>query len=102
MWTDSHCHLQSLSVDDLSQTLDRARDGGVRRMVIVGTDEESSRRASAMAVDLSGTGGPPVEMWATVGLHPVSYTHLGVDGVITDVPSLLAEVLEDRGIAWRH
>lgn len=27
---------------------------------------------------------------------------LGVDGVITDVPSLLAEVLEDRGIAWRH
>ena len=80
MWTDSHCHLQSLSVDDLSQTLDRARDGGVRRMVIVGTDEESSRRASAMAVDLSGTGGPPVEMWATVGLHPHDASE-GVEGV---------------------
>jgi glycerophosphoryl diester phosphodiesterase len=27
---------------------------------------------------------------------------LGVDGIITDVPSVLAEVLEQRGIAWRR
>jgi glycerophosphoryl diester phosphodiesterase len=27
---------------------------------------------------------------------------LGVDGIISDVPTLLAEVLEERGLAWRH
>jgi glycerophosphoryl diester phosphodiesterase len=27
---------------------------------------------------------------------------LGVDGIISDVPSLLAEVLEERGTAWRR
>jgi TatD DNase family protein len=80
LWTDSHCHLQSLSAEDLRAVLDRARDSGVRRMVMVGTDEESSRVASAVAVGLSGEADPPVEMWATVGLHPHEASG-GVDGV---------------------
>ena len=80
LWTDSHCHLQSLSADDLEAALHRACRQGVRRMVMVGTDEESSRRASAVAVDTSRKGVPPVEMWATVGLHPHDAS-AGVEGV---------------------
>jgi TatD DNase family protein len=70
MWTDSHCHVQSLSDDDLRSALDRARTAGVRRVVMVGTDEASSRRASAVAMEHGGHGAPAMELWATVGLHP--------------------------------
>ncbi|MGD0084633.1 MAG: TatD family hydrolase [Acidimicrobiales bacterium] len=68
LWTDSHCHLQTAK--DLHAVLDRAQEQGTRRLVVVGTDEESSRHAVAIAGETSGYGSPPVELWATVGLHP--------------------------------
>ncbi|HEY5110735.1 MAG TPA: TatD family hydrolase [Acidimicrobiales bacterium] len=72
-WTDAHCHLQDHfletpdgSVDgDLHATLTRAFDAGVERVVVVGTDAKSSAEALA----ITGTNGP-VEIYATVGLHP--------------------------------
>jgi TatD DNase family protein len=80
LWTDSHCHLQSLPAGDLRAALDRAAERGVRRVVMVGTDEETSRRASAVAVEMSGKGDSRVETWATVGLHPHDAS-VGVEGV---------------------
>lgn len=67
-WTDSHCHLQDLSPDELALVLERAARSGTSRMVVVGTDAGYSRRA----VELAATE-PPVEgvkLWATAGLHP--------------------------------
>jgi len=60
---DTHCHLGhhfDLSVDD---QLARAREAGVRVLVDVGTDVESSRAAVANAA-------AQPDVWAAVGLHP--------------------------------
>jgi TatD DNase family protein len=72
-WTDAHCHLQDSFLEsldnaqrrDVSGTLARAHDAGVDRVVVVGTDAKSS----AEALELTAITGP-VEIYATVGLHP--------------------------------
>jgi TatD DNase family protein len=65
-WTDSHCHIQSM--EDTAGILTRASKNGVARAVVVGDDEASSRQAVALAG--SSLPGGPVELWATIGLHP--------------------------------
>lgn len=64
-WTDSHCHV--LRDEDPAATLDRAREAGVGRFVLVGTDAEESERCVETARAL---GGPEAGVWAAVGLHP--------------------------------
>jgi len=72
-WTDAHCHLQdnflsttdSSNDGDLDTTLTRAFEAGVDRVVVVGTDFTSSTDALKITSTSS-----PVEMYATVGLHP--------------------------------
>jgi TatD DNase family protein len=71
-WTDAHCHLQDqfLSGDaqvhaDVLDTLLRAREAGIDRVVVIGTDATTSAEALAITA-LDG----PVEIFATVGLHP--------------------------------
>ncbi len=61
---DSHAHLDDEAfADDLDSVLSRAREAGVGRIVTVGTDAESSRRACEIAETHDG-----VE--AAVGSHP--------------------------------
>ena len=77
-WTDAHCHLQSHFLDtpddansaDLEATLARAFNADVDRVVVVGTDAASS----AEALELTTFAGP-VEVYATVGLHPHDAKH---------------------------
>ena len=70
-WTDAHCHLQDefLSDDKVATsaqaTLERAFNNGVDRVVVIGTDAVTSSEALA----ITGLEGP-VEIYATVGLHP--------------------------------
>lgn len=69
-WTDAHCHLQDeyRAGDDregLTGALGRAAAAGVRRIVVIGTDAETS----AQAIELAGTRAG-IELFATVGLHP--------------------------------
>jgi TatD DNase family protein len=70
-WTDAHCHLQEQFLGDeettaiLNDTLARAYDGGVDRVVVIGTDATTS----AQALEITAVEGP-VEIYATVGLHP--------------------------------
>lgn len=78
LWTDSHCHLQML--DDRESVLVRAGLAGARRAVLVGTDAESSRQAVEIGASLTAPSGPPIELWATIGLHPHEASH-GLDGV---------------------
>ncbi|MGO9582159.1 MAG: TatD family hydrolase [Acidimicrobiales bacterium] len=76
IWTDSHCHLQD--DPDPAETVALARAARVGRMVCVGTDEASSRRAVTLAAELSANHPPApeaplgrgAELFATVGLHP--------------------------------
>jgi len=72
-WTDAHCHLQDQFLADdedhrfeLAMTLSRAEEAGVDRVIIIGTDERTSREALAIAATLE----TDVDMAATVGLHP--------------------------------
>jgi TatD DNase family protein len=75
-WTDAHCHLQDrfLSDDQVGANaqvaLEHAYESGVDRVVVIGTDATTSAEALAMT-DLEG----PVEIYATVGLHPHEATH---------------------------
>jgi TatD DNase family protein len=72
-WTDAHCHLQDTILHsssdeqpaDVNDTLERAYAAGVDRVVVVGTDAASSAEALAITGVAS-----PVEIYATVGLHP--------------------------------
>jgi TatD DNase family protein len=71
-WTDAHCHLQDEFLDEgvdaslaVSATLQRAFDAGVDRAVIVGTGFASSVEALELTAIES-----PVQLFATVGLHP--------------------------------
>lgn len=71
LWTDAHCHLQDqfLSDDQVAHSalaaLERAHDAGVNRVVVIGTDAATSADALALTELAS-----PVEIYATVGLHP--------------------------------
>jgi TatD DNase family protein len=56
VWTDSHCHVSADAIEP-------ARQAGVTRLIVVGTD--ASWSAAAIAVAKFHTG-----VWATSGLHP--------------------------------
>jgi TatD DNase family protein len=71
-WTDAHCHLQdeffdaeAHTRDEVLATLQRAYEANVERAIIVGTGALSSAEALALTELAS-----PVELFATVGLHP--------------------------------
>jgi TatD DNase family protein len=61
---DSHAHLDDPKfADDLDAVLARARDAGVERIVSIGTDLDSSRRARDLAAAREG-------VWFSPGIHP--------------------------------
>lgn len=71
-WTDAHCHLQDeflrgdeASLASVNDILARAFDGGVDRVVVIGTDATTSRGALEVTALESR-----VDIYATVGLHP--------------------------------
>ncbi len=62
--TDSHCHVWWDQFDeDRDLVLQRARDAGVERMVVVGTDVETS----LASLDLAAR---EAELFGTAGIHP--------------------------------
>lgn len=64
MWIDTHAHLDMEAFEgDLDSVLTNADEAGVRKIITVGTDLESSRRAIALAEKYDN-------VWATAGIHP--------------------------------
>lgn len=62
--TDTHCHLNlDIYQDQLAQILERARERGIRRILVPGIDIETSRMAVALAEQHE-------ELFAAVGVHP--------------------------------
>lgn len=65
---DTHAHIQESAFDtDRSETLDRAREAGVKRIVCVGYTVDSSRRAVELAHNHP-------DVFAVVGIQP-NYVH---------------------------
>ena len=63
---DTHTHVQFSAYDaDRDAVIQRAREADVRRMIVVGTQKDTSRAAVALA------GQYPGEIYAAIGLHPV-------------------------------
>lgn len=77
-WTDTHCHIHDdkMAVDS-AEALARARESGVERFVVIGTDSSTC----GMAINIASQ---HPDVWATVGLHP----HDAVEGVQSIVPYL--------------
>lgn len=64
MLVDSHAHLDNEAfAADLPAVLQRAREAGVGRILTIGTDVESSRRAQALAE-------AHPDVWFAPGIHP--------------------------------
>lgn len=84
---DSHTHLYWRSFDgDRQEALARARAAGVERLLVVGTDPETSRAA----LDLAHSDD---NIWASVGFHP---NDLGPEGPSADALRTLVELANDE------
>jgi TatD DNase family protein len=62
IFVDSHCHL-NLIENDLTDVINRAIDSGIRKMVVPGTDLQSSIKAIEIAETFES-------VYAAVGIHP--------------------------------
>jgi TatD DNase family protein len=84
VWIDSHAHLDmEVFEQDRSEVIDRAFHQKVFRIVTVGIDLDSSRKALALAKKHPN-------LWATVGVHPHEAASLKPDN-----PTLLRELARD-------
>jgi TatD DNase family protein len=71
MWVDSHAHLDDRAfAGDLDAVLRRAREGGVERIVSIGTDLASSRRAREISEQHP-------DVFFSPGIHPHEADHPG-------------------------
>ena len=72
---DTHCHLDMESfAADLDAVIQSAAEHGVRRIVTIGIDEASSRRAVAIADHYAS-------IYATIGFHPHDVREATVDAL---------------------
>jgi TatD DNase family protein len=87
MLVDSHAHLDNEAfAADLPEILRRAREAGVERIVTIGTDVESSRRAQALAE-------AHADVWFAAGIHPQAADQPG------DLDALRALAAHPRAVA---
>lgn len=64
MLIDTHCHIHEGDyLLPLDEVMERAREAGVSKVFCVGTDEDSSRRAVALAESRD-------DVFAVIGVHP--------------------------------
>jgi TatD DNase family protein len=84
MLIDSHAHIDLATFDkDREQVFARARRGGVRVVINVGLDAESSRASLEMAKQYD-------DVFSTVGFHPHEASKMGAEDLKT-----LAELAQD-------
>ena len=63
MYFDTHVHLNSERYDDVNRIVDDAVKNGVKKMIVVGYDLETSRKAVEIASNFDF-------IYAAVGIHP--------------------------------
>lgn len=75
MMIDTHCHLNIEEFEhDYKDAIARAKDSGVKQMIVIGIDPKSNQKAIdiAEAYDF---------IYATVGIHPGVVDDYGLDGL---------------------
>ncbi len=82
-FTDTHCHIHESSYIDSEAAFSRAIEAGVERMIVVGTNETSSKQAVEFARSHES-------VWASLGLHPHDAS-AGIKAVDT-----LSHILEEN------
>ncbi|OGV96626.1 hypothetical protein A2W24_01540 [Microgenomates group bacterium RBG_16_45_19] len=83
---DTHCHLNFAAFkDDWREVADRAVAAGVEKMIVVGADLDSSRRAVELAQAHPA-------LYAAVGIHPHHARQLQATG--NKLQELIAEIAE--------
>ena len=71
MLIDSHAHIQLDRFDaDREAVLERAQEAGVHAILVIGFDLETSREAIALAEKYERWENLPLQIYATVGMHP--------------------------------
>jgi len=87
---DSHCHLDDRCYEnDLEDVIDRAHAAGVKKMMIVGTTEQSSKAAVSLAEAREG-------IYASIGFHP----HDATDCTGKNLDAIRSMVLSRKVKAW--
>jgi TatD DNase family protein len=76
------------------ESLQRARDAGVEKFVVIGTDAETSAAAIAIAQEHS-------DVWATVGLHPHDSVN-GVDSIVSYIASPKVIAIGECGLDYYY
>lgn len=85
MLIDTHCHLNFKAFKkDLNEVIKRAKDAGVEKIIVVGSDLKSSRKAVKLAQKYDS-------LYASVGIHPHHVTSLNKD--INHSQKKLTEIL---------
>ncbi len=97
MITDTHAHVWWKSfADDRDEVLQRAREAGVSRMVIVATDLESARASFEMCAGKD-------DLFPTAGVHPHDAEHL-TDEIRAEIEALCARpecvAVGETGLDW--
>ncbi|MDK2980083.1 MAG: TatD DNase family protein [Chloroflexota bacterium] len=73
---DTHCHLYlDEFADDLPDVMQRADEAGIRRMLVPGVDEASSRQVVELSRLYNG------RVYAAVGIHPNEADQVGLDQI---------------------
>lgn len=94
---DTHCHIHSIGADSVGFTAKKWQDGGVQtqeeviqsareagisRLLLVGTDLDDSRLAAKLAAEQENC-------WASVGIHPHEAEKFQAEESLKDVEALL-------------
>lgn len=75
MMIDTHCHLNIEEFeDDYKDVIKRAKDHGVKQMIVIGIDPISNQKAIEIAESYDF-------IYATVGIHPGVVDDFGLDGL---------------------
>ena len=96
---DTHAHLDFPDFgDDIEAVVTRAHEAGVARIITIGTDPASSRRAISLAERFDG-------IFAAVGLHPSEAQNASGDWIaelriLADHPKVVA--IGETGLDFHH
>ena len=94
-WTDTHCHIHDDKMTSVpAESLQRARDAGVERFVVIGTDAPTCEQAIAIASQHD-------DVWATVGLHPHDATQ-GTDSILPYITQPRVVAIGECGLDYYY
>ncbi len=86
-YLDSHCHLNDEKlIEDLDGVIQRAKEAGLKAILVIGYDINSSKKAIEIARAYEG-------VYAAVGIHPENFEGLGFEAL-----EIIEEMAKDEKV----